>query len=210
MIRTERSSFIPAPVAVRYTLPPRLRRGTRHTGAPPFLASLRRAPVRHPEGASGRCSLAARSHGPRKAPERVGSPAGAQEGVHRHAPVARLRESPRGYPKHMFGKRGRTRTVPQHGKAVSSEVTSGCPKRSEGGFPVGTRTITAFHAESKRNRASRTEPGMEQESTKEAPPPTSGDDASFVRAGSAEKLSLPRRTQPESAHARGRHQPDRE
>ena len=46
--------------------------------------------------------------------------------------------------------------------------------------------------------------------TKEAPPPTSGDDASFVRTGSAEKLSLPRRTQPESAHARGRHQPDRE
>ena len=45
------------------------------------------------------------------------------------------------------GKRGRTRTVPQHGKAVSSEVTSGCPKRSEGGCPVGTRTNTAFRAE---------------------------------------------------------------
>ena len=26
------------------------------------------------------------------------------------------------------------------GGAVSSVVTSGCPKRSEGGFPVGTRT----------------------------------------------------------------------
>ena len=26
-------------------------------------------------------------------------------------------------------------------------VTSGCPKRSEGGFPVGTRTNTAFRAE---------------------------------------------------------------
>ena len=36
-----------------------------------------------------------------------------------------------------------------------------------------------------------------------------GDSASFVRAESAEKLSLPRRTQPESAHARGRRQPDR-
>ena len=36
-----------------------------------------------------------------------------------------------------------------------------------------------------------------------------GDDASFVRTGSAEKLSLPRRTQPESAHARRRRQPDR-
>ena len=55
---------------------------------------------------------------------------------------------------------------------------------------------------SKRNHAG-------QESTKEAPPPTSGDDASFVRTESAEKLSLPRRTQPESAHARGRRQPDR-
>ena len=158
----------------------------------------------------GTLSGALRSEAKRSGvPERVGSPAGAQEGVHRHAPVARLRESPRGYPKHMFGKRGRTRTVPQRGKAVSSEVTSGCPKRSEGGFPVGTRTNTAFHAESKRNRASRTEPGMGQESTKEAPLPTSGDDASFVRTGSAEKLSLPRRTQPGSAHARGRRQPDR-
>ena len=29
-------------------------------------------------------------------------------------------------------------------------VTSGCPKRSEGGFPVGTRTNTAFRAESMR------------------------------------------------------------
>ena len=36
-----------------------------------------------------------------------------------------------------------------------------------------------------------------------------GDSASFVRAESAEKLSLPRRTQPESAHARERRQPDR-
>ena len=88
------------------------------------------------------------------APERVGSPAGAQEGAHRHAPVARLRESPRGYPKHTFGKRGRT--VPQRGKAVSSEVTSGCPKRSEGGSPVGTRTNTAFRAESKQKQPCRT------------------------------------------------------
>ena len=62
---------------------------------------------------------------------------------------------------------------------------------------------------SKRNRASRAEPGMGQESTKEAPPPTSGDSASFARAGSAEELSPPRRTRPESAHARERRQPDR-
>ena len=139
--------------------------------------------------------LSAAKQGESGAPERVGSPAGAQEGVHRHAPVARLRESPRGYPKHMFGKRGRTRTVPQRGKAVSSEVTSGCPKRSEGGFPVGTRTITTVPSETKAN-----ERGAASHT---------GDSASFVRAGSAEKFSLPRRTQPESAHARGRRQPDR-
>ena len=48
------------------------------------------------------------------------------------------------YPKYTLGKRGHPRTVSQRGKAVSSVVTSGCPKRSEGGFPVGTRTITAF------------------------------------------------------------------
>ena len=33
------------------------------------------------------------------------------------------------------------------------KVTSGCPKRSEGGFPVGTRTNTAFRAESMRSQA---------------------------------------------------------
>ena len=58
-----------------------------------------------------------------------------------------------GYSKYTFGKRGRIRTVPQHGKAVSSEVTSGCPKRSEGGFPVGTRTITVFPSGAKLSTA---------------------------------------------------------
>ena len=33
------------------------------------------------------------------------------------------------------------------GGAVSSVVTSGCPKRSEGGFPVGTRTNAVPHAQ---------------------------------------------------------------
>ena len=74
--------------------------------------------------------------------------------------LLRCGERPRGYPdvasgrcastlrqrgrERLPGKRGRTRIVPQRGKAVSSVVTSGCPKRSEGGFPVGTRTITTF------------------------------------------------------------------
>ena len=38
----------------RHIFPPRLRRGTRRTDAPPLLAPLRRASVRHPEGASGK------------------------------------------------------------------------------------------------------------------------------------------------------------
>ena len=132
--------------------------------------------------------------------------------------LLRCGEHPRGYPDVAFGrctgtlrqrgrerlpgKRGRTRTVPQRGKAVSSEVTSGCPKRSEGGSPVGTRTNTAFRAE-----PCRTWNGTREHERGAAS--HTGDSASFVRAGSAEKFSLPRRTQPESAHARGRRQPDR-
>ena len=72
--------------------------------------------------------------------------------------LLRCGEHPRGYPdvasgrctgtlrqrgqerlaEQLPGKRGRTRSVtcyPQRGKAVSSVVTSGCPKRSEGGCP---------------------------------------------------------------------------
>ena len=83
--------------------------------------------------------------------------------------LLRCGEHPRGYPdvasgrctgtlrqrgrERLPGKRGRTRTVPQRGKAVSSEVTSGCPKRSEGGFPVGTRTITVFPSGAKLSTA---------------------------------------------------------
>ena len=84
---------------------------------------------------------------------------------------------------------------PSEERRYRPNVTSGCPKRSEGGFPVGTRTITTVPSETKAN-----ERGAASHT---------GDSASFVRAGSAEKFSLPRRTQPESAHARGRRQPDR-
>ena len=46
-----------------------------------------------------------------------------------------------------------TRDVSKRGRTVSPVVTSGCPKRSEGGFPVGTRANTASPAEPrKRNR----------------------------------------------------------
>ena len=95
------------------------------------------------------------------------------------------------------------------GGAVSSVVTSGCPKRSEGGFPVGTRTITAFPSGA--NMQSQTErriPSEPRENARGAASHT-GDSASFVRSGSAEELSPPRRTQPGSAHARERRQPDR-
>ena len=41
---------------------------------------------------------------------------------------------------------------PSEERRYRPNVTSGCPKRSEGGFPVGTRTITAFSAENKAKR----------------------------------------------------------
>ena len=40
-----------------------------------------------------------------------------------------------------------TRDVSQRGRPVSPVVTSGCPKRSKGGFPVGTRANTVSQAE---------------------------------------------------------------
>ena len=75
---------------------------------------------------------------------------------------------------------------------VGAEETCGVPPQT---LWCGTRTIPAFPSETRENArgaASHT-----------------GDSASFARAGSAEKLSLPRRTRPESAHARGRRQPAR-
>ena len=67
------------------------------------------------------------------------------------------------HPEGASGKRGRTRSATcyaQRGKAVSSEVTSGCPKRSEGGSPVGTRTITAFPSGIQVPQLFQTEPRM--------------------------------------------------
>ncbi len=70
---------------------------------------------------------------------------GLQWGFAEGAPARSGRGAESGYSKYTFGKRGHP--LSQRGKAVSSVVTSGCPKRSEGGFPVGTRTNTAFRAE---------------------------------------------------------------
>ena len=87
--------------------------------------------------------------------------------------LLRCGEHPRGYPDVASGRcagtlrqRGRERLLEVHvrktrphphstpaRKAVSSEVTSGCPKRSEGGFPVGTRTITVFPSGAKLSTA---------------------------------------------------------
>ena len=88
---------------------------------------------------------------------------------------------------------------------------AGAPAGAEEGYsvptrPVGTRTITAFPSGSDRTEPYGTWHGVKHERGAAS---HMGDSASFVRTGSAEKLSLPRRTQPESAHARGRRQPDR-
>ena len=85
--------------------------------------------------------------------------------------LLRCGERPRGYPdvasgrctgtlrqrgrERLPGKRGRTRTVPQRGKAVSSEVTSGCPKRSEGGCPCRNEDEYRFSRATKRSRVAR-------------------------------------------------------
>ena len=44
-----------------------------------------------------------------------------------------------------------TRDVSKRGRTVSPVVTSGCPKRSKGGFPVGTRANTASQAERRKS-----------------------------------------------------------
>ena len=59
--------------------------------------------------------------------------------------LLRCGERPGGHPDVASGGYSypRFRLGASHGGAVSSVVTSGCPKRSEGGFPVGTRTVTS-------------------------------------------------------------------
>ena len=61
--------------------------------------------------------------------------------------LLRCGEHPRGYPDVASGGYSypALRLGASRGGAVSSVVTSGCPKRSEGGFPVGTRTNAAPH-----------------------------------------------------------------
>ena len=83
---------------------------------------------------------------------------------------------------------------------VGAEETCGVPPQT---LWFGTRTITAFPSGTVRKQ-----PLSTREHKRGAASHT-GDSASVVKAGSAEKLSLPRRTQPESAHARGRRQPAR-
>ena len=151
--------------------------------------------------------LSAAKQGESGAPERVGSPVGAQEGAHRLAPATGLRESPSGYPKHTFGKR--CGPLPQHEKAVSSESDIRVPEAKRGRVPCRNEDDTCLSkARSVQNQAEPCIPCRTREHERGAASHM-GDSASFVRTGSAEKLSLPRRTQPESAHARGRRQPDR-
>ena len=109
----------------------------------------------------------------------------------------------------------RTLSAAKQGEAERPGA-AGAPAGAEEGYsvpthpaPVGTRTITAFRAESMRPSFSKRKQPLSTREHKRGAASHTGDSASFVRAGSAEKLSLPRRTQPGSTHARGRHQPDR-
>ena len=118
--------------------------GDRPRSSPPAQGSSRCAPSCAP---TGEPTLSGAPLSPCFAAEsaREGTLMSLSEG----APARSGSGAESGYSKYTFGKRGHP--LSQRGKAVSSEVTSGCPKRSEGGFPVGTRTNTAFRADSKRN-----------------------------------------------------------
>ena len=135
---------------LRFCVVVRLRGCARPRSSPPAQGSSRRAPSYAP---TGEPTLSGAPPSPCFAAEsaREGTLMSLPEG----APARSGRGAESGYSKYTFGKRGHP--LSQRGKAVSSVVTSGCPKRSEGGFPVGTRTITAFPSGAKLSRASRAE-----------------------------------------------------
>ena len=67
------------------------------------------------------------------------------------APARSGRGVESGYSKYTFGKRGHP--LSQRGKAVSSVVTSGCPKRSEGGCPCRNEDEYRFPCRAERRNA---------------------------------------------------------
>ena len=115
----------------------------------------------------GTLSGALRSEAKRSGvPERVGSPAGAQEGVHRHAPVARLRESPRLSEAHVRKTRPHPHSTPaRKGGIVRSDIR--VPEAKRGRVPCRneddnrlSKRSKAEHCLFKRNRASPAEPSV--------------------------------------------------
>ena len=131
---------------LRFCVVVRLRGCARPRSSPPAQGSSRRAPSCAP---TGEPTLSGAPLSPCFAAEsaREGTLMSLPEG----APARSGHGAESGYSKYTFGKRGHP--LSQRGKAVSSVVTSGCPKRSEGGFPVGTRTITAFPSGAKLSTA---------------------------------------------------------
>ena len=98
-------------------------------------------------------------------------------------------------------------TPARKGGIVRSDIR--VPEAKRGRVPCRNEDDTCLSkARSVQNQAEPCIPCRTREHERGAASHT-GDSASFVRTGSAEKLSLPHRTQPESAHARGRRQPDR-
>ncbi len=132
--------------------------GVRPRSSPPAQGSSRRAPSCAP---TGEPTLSGAPLSPCFAAEsaREGTLMSLPEG----APARSGRGTESGYSKYTFGKRGHP--LSQRGKAVSSVVTSGCPKRSEGGCPCRneddnrlSKRSKAEHCLFKRNRASPAEP----------------------------------------------------
>ena len=139
--------------------------------------------------------------------------------------LLRFGEHPRGYPdvasgrctgtlrqrgrERLPGKRGRARSVTcyaQRGKAVSSERDIRVPEAKRGRVPCRNEDEYRFPC---RIQAEPRISCRTREHKRGAVSHLGRQRLFYVRAGSAEKLSLPRRTQPGSAHAHGRHQPGR-
>ena len=112
-----------------------MRDGVRPRSSPPAQGSSRCAPSYAP---TGEPTLSGAPLSPCFATEstREGTLMSLPEG----APARSNRGAESGYPENAAA----PAQYPSEERRYRPKVTSGCPKRSEGGFPVGTRTITAF------------------------------------------------------------------
>ena len=188
-----------------------------------------RSSFQHVALRGGRCSSSFLSPGPRKRPVRtfLRSYRGTHPLGRSALSLLRCGERPRGYPDVASGRCagtlrpwGRERLLEVHVRKTRSPVIPArkggivrsdirVPEAKRGRVPCRNEDDTCLSkARSVQNQAEPCIPCRTREHERGAASHT-GDSASFVRTGSAEKLSLPHRTQPESAHARGRRQPDR-